>query len=243
MVGDGLMLRWIVPGIAISSAKSGPAVKVRKMKQASRLYIAALSAAVVVAGGIHSSAYFLDVPVKILTRDPYRAAEVPPYFAYFSLVGSTIWLIASAATLATGVAAWRIFRCRLTDRSVFRIVALGGAIGLLMALDDILLSPGVGASALGFPEILFHLFYFFSIVSMTFFCRVVLRSTPWVILLAALVCFGLSSVIDVWRSLPEALGQSEDVFKICGVVLWAFYFLYVSWTLIDGGVETAAEAG
>ncbi len=200
------------------------------------LYVAAFSAAILAAGVIHVAANILDVPIKILTRDPYRAAEVPPYFAYFSLLGSTIWLIASAATLTTGVVAAKLLRCRLSDTSPYRIIVLGGVIGSIMALDDILLFHDAVAEVVGIPEVLFHVFYFLFLVSMILYSREVLRRTPWAIFFAALACFGLSSVIDLidlWRSLPEALRQSEDVFKFCAIVLWAFYFVYVSWAFVE----------
>lgn len=202
------------------------------MKTYCSLYFAAFFAAIIAAGAIYGVADILDVPVKILTRDPYRAAKVPPYFAYFSLLGSTIWLLAGAATLMTGIIAWKLLRCRLSDVSTYRIIVLGGIIGLVMALDDILLFHDAFARAVGIPEILFHLFYFIFIVSMILYSRDVIRLTPWIILFTALACFGLSSVIDLWLSLPKVLRQSEDVFKLCAIVLWAFYFLHVSWAFV-----------
>jgi hypothetical protein len=204
------------------------------MKTYRSLYLAAFSATIIAAGTIYLAADILDVPVKILTRDPYRAAKVPPYFAYFSLLGSTVWLIAGTATLMTGIISRKILRCRLSDVSSYRIIVLGGIIGLVMALDDILLFHDAFADALGIPEILFHLFYFIFIASMIIYSRDVFRLTPWIILFIALACFGLSSVIDFWPSPPKVLNQSEDVFKFCAIVLWAFYFLHVSWAFVKG---------
>ncbi len=197
------------------------------------VYVAAFSSAIVAAGAIYVAAHVLGVPIKILTRDPYRAAEVPPYVAYFSLLGSTIWLAASSATLTTGFVAARLLRCRLSDTSPYRIIVLGGIIGSIMALDDILLFHDAVAEALGFPERIFHVFYLLFMVSMILYSRDVLRRTPWAIFFAALAFFGLSSVVDLWRSLPEALDQSEDVFKFCAIVLWAIYFVYVSWAFVE----------
>ncbi len=120
---------------------------------------------------------------------------------------------------------------------------LGGIVGLIMALDDILLFHDVFARAIGLPEGFVHVLYSIFIVSMILYSRDAIRSTPWGVLLAALACFGLSSVIDLWRSLPEALDQSEDVFKFCAIVLWTTYFLPVSWDFISGRfVDRAPEA-
>ncbi len=198
------------------------------------LYVSAFAAAAIAAAAIYVAADILGVPVKILTRDPYRAAEVPPYFAYFSLLGSAIWLIAGTATLTTGLIARNAWRCRLSGGGPYRIIILGGIIGLAMALDDTLLFHDAFAGAAGVPEILFHIFYSIFIASMTFYSKDAIRLTPWGILFAALACFGLSSTIDLWRSLPETLRQSEDVFKFCAIVLWAVYFLQVSWDFVKG---------
>ncbi len=207
------------------------------------LYAAAFSSALLAAGAMYAAAELLDVPVKVLTRDPYRAAEVPPYFAYFSLLGSTIWLIAGTATLTTAVVAARVLGCRLRDAGPYRLVLLGGMIGLLMALDDILLFHDAVARAIGIPEILFLLFYILAIGAMILYSRAEILSTPWIVLLAALACFGLSGLIDLWRSLPASLSQSEDVFKICAVILWAFYFLYLSWSTVTAVPSRAPDQG
>jgi len=202
------------------------------MKKYWSLYLVAFFTAIIAAVAIYMAADILDVPVKILTRDPYRAAKVPPYFAYFSLLGSTIWLIVGSVTLTTGLIATKLLHSRLADDSIYRLVALGGIISLIMALDDILLFHDALADVLGIPEILFHLFYMIFIVFMLIYSQAVIRLTPWVILFSALACFALSSLIDLWMTLPKDLDQSEDVFKFCGIVLWAFYFLSVSWIFV-----------
>ena len=204
------------------------------MKTYWSLYLTAFFTAVIGAGAIYGVADFVDVPVKILTRDPYQAAKVPWYFAYFSLLGSTIWLIAGSATLMTGIIARKLLRCQLSDVSTYRIIILGGIIGLIMALDDILLFHDKLVDRFGTPEILFHLFYLIFIVLMINYSKSVIRLTPWILLITALAGFGLSSVIDLWGTLPMELDQSEDVFKFCGIVLWAFYFLGVSWDFVKG---------
>ena len=196
------------------------------------LYIAAFSAAIISAVVIYVSADILDISVKTLTRDPYRAAQVPAYFAYFSLVGSSIWLITGTATLTTALIAHKTLGCSISDSSVYRIILLGGIIGLIMALDDIWLFHDAVADQLGIPEILFHLFYAIFLLSLIVYSRNVFRLTPWLIFFSALACFALSSVIDFMYSSPGMISESEDVFKFCAVVLWAFYFLYVSWDFV-----------
>ncbi len=52
---------------------------IQNLKRYWRLYAGALLIAVIASAGIYFAADSLGVSVKILTRDPYRAAEVPPY--------------------------------------------------------------------------------------------------------------------------------------------------------------------
>lgn len=206
-----------------------------------RLYLTAVLTAGAAAVAIYLVADHFEVTVKVLTRDPYRAAEVPPYYAYFSLLGSTVWAIAGSATLMTALVARKLLGCRLSDESSYRLILLGGILTTFMALDDILLFHDELAEIIRMPELLFHAFYLGYILSMIIYSRKVILSTPWLLLFAALAGYGLSSVIDLWRTSPEIVDQSEDVFKICGIILWAYYFLAVSWSFVrEHEVEKSA---
>ncbi len=202
------------------------------MKNQYLWYLVAFFAAVFGAIAIHVAAGFLDVPIKILTRDPHTAADVPAYYAYFSLMGSTIWLISASSTLMTAMLVRQMLNCRLSDNSTYRIILLGGILSMIMAVDDILLFHDTVAAAVGIPEILFYLFYGSFIGSIIYFSRGIIGSTPWILLIMALGCFALSSGIDLWKIFPEVIEQSEDVFKFCAIILWGFYFVGLSWDFI-----------
>ena len=198
-----------------------------------KLYLISLIAAVATWLVIIAAAELFDVPVKILTRDPYRAARVPAYYAYASLFGSTVWLVSGAATLMTALILRRTHGCRLSDDSHYRLILPGGLIGLVMGIDDILLIHDAMATSVGIPEILFHILYFGSIGLMILYSRKQLFSTPWLLLLGALVGFVLSSVVDILKMFPATIQQSEDLFKICGIVLWSVYLVSLSWTFAN----------
>ena len=72
-----------------------------------QLYAGALLITVSAFVGIYFAADYFGVSVQILTRDPYRAAGVPPHYAYISLLGSTIWLVAGAGTSTVSLFARR----------------------------------------------------------------------------------------------------------------------------------------
>ena len=194
-----------------------------------RIVLAALGAAALCFAGIFAIAEILGVPVKILTRDPYWAAKVPPYYGYLSLLCSTIWLIGGFATLAAALLFRILLGSRCAEASTYRIVLIGGLLGSFMALDDILLFHDAMADFVGFPEVVFHGVYALAAVYLIVSSRTALRSTPWILLFGALGCYAASSLMDAWRKPPVFVKQSEDVFKFCGVVLWACYFLYVAY--------------
>jgi len=204
-------------------------------------YVVALVLAIIAAASIYYTADVLDVGVKKLTRDPYRAANVKPYLGYFSLVGSSIWLIGGTATLAIAVFLRRVLGCRFSDESPYRIIVMGGVIGFVMALDDILLFHDAWAKRVDVSEGWFNYTYVLGFLGLLILSRKVLRQTPWPILFASLACFGISSGID--NAFPPIMNDwfssnSEDVFKICGVVLWAYYFLHVCWAYPGKGGST-----
>ena len=204
-----------------------------------RIYTGAIFIAVIASAGIYFTADSLGVPVKILTRDPYRAANVPAFYAYASLLGSTIWLIAAAGTLTVGLFANRVLRARMSDESTYRIIVIGGAIGMMMALDDILLFHDAFADKLGIPELLFHGFYLFCFLFLIGAAKNLLMRTPWILFLSSLSCFGVSSVIDEFVSFGQRISDFEDIFKIVGILLWAIYFAQVCWNYMGHKHEVA----
>ncbi len=207
------------------------------------LYLTALMLGLATAASVYLAANHFGVSVKILTRDPYRAAEVPPYYAYASLVGSTLWLVSGAATIATAIVGYRALGARFSDNSTYRILVLGGALGLIMALDDILLFHDAFAEKVGLPEPLFHILYAALFVALFWCSRAVMAATPWLLLLGVLGGFGASSVIDNVFSLAPGLRDSEDIFKLCAIVLWALYFGHVCWEFAGNAGRTHANGG
>ncbi len=206
---------------------------IENLKRYSGLYLGALVLGAATAAGVLLAADYFGVSMKILTRDPYRAAGVPPYYAYASLLGSTLWLVSGAATVATAIVAHRALGARFSDGSTYRILVIGGALGLTMAVDDTLLFHDAFADKVGIPEILFHVFYAASLVALFGVSRAVMAGTPWLLLLGAVGGFAISSVIDnVVFTLDPAVRESEDVFKLCAIVLWALYFGQVCWDFV-----------
>lgn len=203
---------------------------IQNLKRNWRIYTGGLLICLVASGGIYLVARHLGVSIMILTKDPYRAAGVPPYYAYISLLGSTIWLLSGAGTIITGLFAKRALGARLSDESTYRIIVIGGLTGMLMALDDILLFHDAWADRLGIPELLFQAFYLFCFLYLIGTARRLILRTPWVLFFLSLGCFGVSTIIDEFTSFSGLIDESEDIFKFDGIVFWSMYFAQVCWT-------------
>lgn len=210
---------------------------IKNLKQYWPIYLGAIVVVLLIAAGVFYIADRLDVSVKILTRDPYRAARVPPYYAYISLLGSTVWLMSAASTLAVGLFAFRVLNARMSDDSTFRIIVIGGVTALMMAVDDILLFHDAVADAIGLPELLFHGVYLLCFLLIIATAKGLLFRTPWILFFASLACYGASSFIDEFMSPADLtfLDESEDVFKFCGILFWATYFAQVCWQYMGNG--------
>ena len=194
-----------------------------------QLYTGAFALVIIASASIYLVADSLGVTVKTLTRDPYSAAGVPAYYGYVSLLGSTIWLIAGAGTLIVSLFAKRVFHARMSDDGTYRIIVIGGATGLMMAFDDILLLHDAFAIKMGISELFFHGFYLLCMLLLIGTARGLLLRTPWILLLSSLACFGMSSVIDKVYAAGGQLSESEDVFKFSAIIFWAIYFAQVCW--------------
>lgn len=194
-----------------------------------RFVLAAAGAAVLVAAFAYLAAAALNVPPKILTRDPYLAAKVPPYYGWLSLVGSGLWLTGGLVPVATAQAVRTAAGRAQVDGGLYRLLLFGGLLGTAMAVDDLLLFHDAGADYLRIPEKLFHLTYGAAGLALLVGCRRALLRTPWVVLVAALAGFALSSGMDALRRPPDFLKQAEDVPKLAGITLWTAYFVHLSW--------------
>lgn len=193
-----------------------------------RFVLAAAGAAVLVAVFAYAASAALHVPPKVLTRDPYLAAKVPPYYGWLSLLGSGIWLAGGLVPVAVAQAVRTASGAARVDGELYRLLLFGGLLGTAMAVDDLLLFHDAGADYLRIPEKLFHLTYGAAGLALLVGCRRALARTPWVVLVAALGGFALSSGMDALRRPPDFLKQAEDVPKLAGIVLWTAYFLYAA---------------
>ena len=139
--------------------------------------------------------------------------------------------------MTVGLFASRVLQARMSDDTTYRIILIGGVTGMMMAVDDILLFHDAFANVVGIPELLFHGTYLLCFLLLIGTARGLLLRTPWVLLFAALACFGLSSVIDEFMR-GGRIYESEDIPKFIAIIFWAIYFARVCWDYM--GSQTGA---
>lgn len=177
------------------------------------------------------------VTIRQLTQDPTTVLGAPFYVGALSNLGNVLWTAAATVCLLTAVAlrtlidgAWRRF---LLVSGIFTVVLLVD--DLLLVHDEILPRyAGVSGELYGIVYVVGMLAYLGGF-------RRRINQTNWLLLVAALVCFGVSTVVDLGSSrLSEIVAPSivilvEDGTKILGIGTWLAYFASVSRQAIVSG--------
>jgi hypothetical protein len=169
------------------------------------------------------------VPLRQLTQDATTVLDGHFYVGIISSIGIVLW--AAAATLCL----FSYAHLAHSEGSVLRpfLLASGLITALLLADDLFLIHDEIFPTYIGLPGEFFGLFYGAVMVVYLFVFRQLLLQSSYVILVAALVCFGLSVTVDVtYRALTGIFPQQhvllvEDGAKLLGITLWTTFFAVV----------------
>lgn len=168
------------------------------------------------------------VTMRELTQDPTTVLDAPFYIGYVSNLGNVLWaavvgVCAFAAITVIGVGLeWRRF---LLWSGVFSAV--------LLADDLFLLHDEILPRYAGISGELYGISYVVGMAAYLFVFRDRILRTNYPLLLAALVLFGISVVVDLGSKplaniLPTNLViLAEDGSKLLGVGTWLAYFVSV----------------
>lgn len=184
-----------------------------------------------------------DVTVRQLTQDATTVLDGPFYVGLVSNFGLTLWAAAVTVCLFTASLA------RAAGTGFRRFLAVSGGFTAILLFDDLALLhdeilpiyAGISGDAYGILYVAFMLGYLFA------FRRPIL-ATDWPILFVALVCFGVSTVVDVGSS---ALGSFfsastvvlvEDGTKLLGIGTWLAYFVAVARRVLADGPRMTPHA-
>jgi len=177
--------------------------------------------------GIVVASSQLDISIAIFTRDPTTIANLPPLIGVASSLGVMLW----TATVMICLSSWAILRHSPSETRFSTFLLCSGFMTMLLSFDDLfLLHDYIFPVYLGVSEKIIFPGYagliFFGIVK---FKKCILK-TEYLILLIALVFFGLSLFIDRFQShIGSFIGDwrilLEDGFKLLGIVGWFGYYL------------------
>jgi hypothetical protein len=168
----------------------------------------------------------MEIPISFFTCDPASTVEIDPLTGMVSNIGILMWTAAAAVCLFC----WALLR-KVPDKARFsKFVLFSGIMTLILVLDDLfLLHEDIFPCHLGIPQKFVLLGYMgLILVGIVVFGRTIL-GTDYLLLLIALVFFGLSVFVDVFDHEIDALIGGwrylfEDGFKFLGIVGWLGYY-------------------
>lgn len=168
--------------------------------------------------------FWKGIPIGRLTRDPTAIVGVPLYTGFLSQIGIFFW----SASVAICMFSAKVLPRRHPDSlKIRRFLFISGLLTLVLGLDDAFLLHEELFPYFGIPQIvvlvsyagfvLFYLIKFYSII----------LKTEYILLVMALVFFGISMTLDLFH--PSGIDPYlfEDGAKLLGIVSWLSYFFRV----------------
>ncbi len=163
------------------------------------------------------------IPVGNLTRDPNAIVGAPFYNGFISQIGIFFW----SASAAICIFSAKIITKGHDSLNIKSFLFFSGLLTLALSLDDAFqLHEGV-LPYLGVPEevviavyagfLIFYLIRFYSVI----------LNTQYILLVIALVFFGVSIILDLFNIPFLSSNLFEDGAKMAGIVSWFFYFFRV----------------
>lgn len=169
------------------------------------------------------------VPVALLTRDPAAIANHSPFYGAVSNIGIQLWT-ASAVVCFMGAALVHAFR---TAKEQEHFLLVFGCFSAILGLDDLfMLHELVFPKNIGIGEEFVLLAYVIAFPLCCFrFRKQFLRMQPLLFLLSIVpfaLSIGFDTVISTDKLSEDNIFWIEDGFKFMGILLWSFYFTWVS---------------
>lgn len=172
-----------------------------------------------------SSVIFLhlwkEIPTDHLTRDLNSIMEVPFYIGFLSQIGLFLW----SATVAVCMFSARILSRRATRHPLTSFLLSSGLLTMLLGLDDAFQLHEEVLPAIGIPEIVVYASYLLLLLLYLIKYQSIIRQTEHILLIMALLFFGVSVILDILEYPPRAQYVFEDGAKLVAIISWMAYFL------------------
>ncbi|MEA5602152.1 hypothetical protein [Nostoc sp. UHCC 0252] len=163
--------------------------------------------------------YKAKVPTEYLTRDPSSILIAPFYLGFFSNIGILFWC--SSATIC--LFSYVLLRKDIRAKEYSSFFLFSGLLTSLLLFDDFfLIHESVFPDYLHINEKIVYAGYVVLVLIFFLKFKTILKKTEFLILLSALIFFGLSIVCDnIFPNIPAAI---EDTLKLVGITTWFTYF-------------------
>jgi len=183
--------------------------------------------------------FWKGIPIGKLTRDPSDIVGVPFYVGFLSQIGIFFWAASAAVCMFSAT----VLSKRPDNIEIKRFLFVSGLLTLVLGLDDIFLLHESVFTYLGVPEkVVFFTYAGFVLLYLLEFYSVILN-TEYILLLIALIFFGVSIALDLFYLPGLNPFLFEDGAKIAGIVSWLFYFFRVGIVTISCHVAQQSAPG
>lgn len=175
-----------------------------------------------------------DIDTSDLTQDPNSISGQPFYIGLISNFGIIFWGASAAVSIFAG---W-IGKSKTPSVESFLIYS--GIYSALLLLDDLLqLHEGFFQYGLRIPEELVLAVYSLLAAAIFFRHRKIIPASNYFILLASLMLFGFSLVVDTFFGGIPGENLLEDGAKFIGILTWFGYYTSLGFESIKGKISKA----
>lgn len=198
----------------------GPALK-EQFRRVWPLLTITLTLAILLLAALVAAGLAGGIRISNLTRDPATITGDPFYLGLISSLGLMLWAGSAAICWFS-----RFLLELKPETAQIRLFFLySGLLTVVLLLDDaFLFHELVFPRYLSIPEKVVMAIYLLFFVGYLFYFRRLILATDYLLLLAALVGFGLSLVLDQILPLEDWNTFMEDASKFIGICFWLAYF-------------------
>jgi hypothetical protein len=195
-----------------------------RLRRSVLLVLAAAGAGLVLVGLAAAVGWARDIPLEDVAGDPNEVFDADLAIGLLTRVSVLVWAAAAGIAIAAG-----LLGRRWSAPEAAVLLAFGGVAAVLVTDEALLFHEAAGRA--GIPRGLVLGVYGAAVLLLLWRLRVPLRSTPWIVLIAACGWLALSAGIDVLLDnflTSSALNFTEDGLKMLGILTWSLYLVLVA---------------
>ena len=187
--------------------------------QQTRLLLALSTSTVIFAFfAIYLFSNHFNISPDTLTRDSAAVTSTPSYVGILSSLGAILW----GVNVAVCMFGYALMPAKLKHLRLFLLCS--ALFSAMLGIDDLMmLHDGVLSDIMYAELVMYSGYILFAISYIVIFAEDILN-TRYLLLAAALGCFGFSMFMDQIFAASEMVTFVEDGFKFMGIIIWTLYF-------------------